>query len=175
MVDDSRECPPNTEKYVIKAGDTLYELTQRFETTISALIGANPNIDPDNLQVGQEICIPLQERFPSCPEGNFYSIQPGDTLYKIAQRFNISVDDLQEANPRLDSQNLNVGEIICIPLATPPVECPESTVEYQIQAGDTFYEVAKRFGTTVEELQRLNPDVNPDALLIGQTICVPKA
>ncbi|MBM7624467.1 LysM peptidoglycan-binding domain-containing protein [Sporohalobacter salinus] len=174
MVDGSRECPPNTEEYVIKAGDTLYELIQRFETTIPALIGANPGIDPENLQVGQEICIPLQERFPSCPEGNFYSIQPGDTLYKIAQRFNISVDNLNEANPRLDPQNLNVGEIICIPVAKPPVECPEGTFKYQIQAGDTFYEIARRFGTTIEELKRLNPDVNPDALLIGQSICIPE-
>lgn len=174
MANNSNECPPGTKEYEIKPGDTIYKLANRFDTTISAIISANPSLDPDNLQAGQNICIPLQKRFPSCPEGNYYKINPGDTLDSIAKKFNISVDDLKEANPRVNPQNLRIGEIICIPLATPPVECPEGTSPYVVQKGDTFYSIAKKFNTTTKTLQKLNPNVNPVFLLVGQTICVPK-
>lgn len=172
---NERECPPKTRSYTIKAGDSIYKLAQRFDTTVSAIISANSFLDPDNLQVGQKICIPLQKQYPSCPEGNFYTIQSGDTFYLLSQKFNVSVDDLKEANPRVNPGNLEVGQVICIPLATPPVECPEGTRQYEVVRGDTFYSIAREFNTTVEELKEINPDVNPDNLLIGQVICVPSS
>ncbi|MFW5976398.1 MAG: LysM peptidoglycan-binding domain-containing protein [Bacillota bacterium] len=101
-------------------------------------------------------------------------MEAGDTLYSIARRFDISVDDLSEANPFVTPETLQPGEVICIPVATPPTDCPENTRNYTIQAGDTFYSIANRFNTTVGELQELNPDVNPDSLLIGQNICFPE-
>lgn len=170
---NGRDCPPDTEEYIIKEGDTLYKLAQNFDTTIPALIGANPEIDPNNLRVGDKLCIPLQKRFPSCPEENYYRIQAGDSLYKIAQRFNISADDLQEANPTLDPANLQIGEIICIPVATPPVECPEGSTAYLVQEGDTFYTIARKFRVSVDDLRAANPGVAPRGLLIGQKICIP--
>ncbi|WP_206708607.1 LysM peptidoglycan-binding domain-containing protein [Koleobacter methoxysyntrophicus] len=68
-----------------------------------------------------------------------------------------------------------VGQIICIPLAVPPVVCPPGTIPYIIRSGDTFYSIARRFKTTVEALKKANPGVNPDALLIGQRICIPRS
>ncbi|WP_245684763.1 LysM peptidoglycan-binding domain-containing protein [Orenia metallireducens] len=168
-----QQAPPNTEAYQIKAGDTLYSLAQRFNTTVSAIISANPEIDPDNLQVGDKIFIPLQKEYPSCPEGNYYTIKAGDSFYAIADRFNISVDDLQEANPYVEPNNLKVGEVICIPLATPPVECPQGSILYIVKKGDTFYSIAKKYKISVAELRDANPRINPDELLIGQKICIP--
>lgn len=169
-----RQCPPNTFAYTIKAGDTFYSLARRYNTTVAALVSANPDVDINNLRVGQEICIPRQRRFPPCPERNFYTVRANDTLYSIARRFNVSVDDLQEANPFVDPETLQIGEVICIPVATPPVTCPEGAREYAIRPGDTFYSLARRYNTTVAELRRLNPGINPEALLVGQRICIPE-
>ena len=168
-----RDCPPRTTPYVIQPGDTLFALAREFNVTVAAIVTANPFIDPDNLRVGQEICMPLQAPFPPCPEENFYTIQPGDTLFNIARRFGISLDDLREANPLLDPQQLRVGDVICLPVAVPPVECPPGTREYTIQRGDTFFSLARRFDTTVARLRELNPGIDPERLLIGQRICVP--
>ena len=167
------QCPPATFSHIIKLNDTLYSLARRFNTTVAAIISANPFIRPEALQIGQRICIPTQRVFPPCPERNYYRIQPGDTLYSIALAYNISLDDLIEANPLLDPNVLMVGKIICIPLAVPPVICPAGS--YTVRAGDTFYSIARRINVTVDDLREANPNVDPDRLLIGQIICLPEA
>lgn len=169
----SQQCPPGTMPYVIRAGDTFFSLARRFNTTVAAIISANPGVDPNRLQIGQRICIPMQPQFPPCPEGNFYTIRAGDTLFSIARRFNVSLDDLLEANPGIDPERLVIGQVICIPLAVPPVECPSGTTPYIIRAGDTIFALARRFNTTVAAILAANPGLDPETLLIGQRICIP--
>lgn len=166
----TRGCPPRTFPYFIQPGDTLYHLSQRYHTTVSAIMSANPFVDPYHLRIGERLCIPLQPIYPACPEGNYYTIRAGDTLANVAGFFNISLDDLIEANPGIDPYRLQIGQIICIPLAVPPVTCPH---RYYVQPGDTFYSIAQRMNLPVEELMRMNPHVRPEALLIGQAICLP--
>lgn len=110
---------------------------------------------------------------PPCPEGNLYTIQPGDTFFRLAQRFRVSVDDIREANPGVDPNNLQIGQVICIPLAVPPVFCPPGTFTYTIRPGDTYFRLSRRFGVSIEDLIAVNPGVEPDAVLIGQQICIP--
>lgn len=169
----SRACPPNTVSYTIKAGDTFYSLAKRYNTTLAALISANPTINVNNLQVGQRICIPQQQVYPACPEGNYYTIKSGDNFYAIARRYRVSLDDLLEANPGVDPDRLRPGQVICIPLAIPPVTCPPGSTTYVIQAGDTYYKLAQRFSISVDALIKANPEINPNALLIGEQICIP--
>lgn len=51
--------------------------------------------------------------------------------------------------------------------------CPRSTREYRVRPGDTLNSIARRFDTTIRELRRLNPGLNPDRLRVGMIICVP--
>jgi peptidoglycan endopeptidase LytF len=167
-----RPCPGGR-IYVIQAGDTLYSLAQRFNTTVEAIMRANPGIDPDNLQIGQRICIPGVPPGPGpCPGGRIYVIRAGDTLFSLAQRFNTTVEAIMRANPGIDPDNLQIGQRICIPGAGPPVPCPGGRI-YVIQSGDTLYSLAQRFNTTVEAIVRANPGIDPDNLQIGQRICIP--
>jgi peptidoglycan endopeptidase LytF len=170
-----RQCPPNMLAYTIRPGDTFFAIAQRFNTTVPALIAANPTVNPNFLQVGQVICIPTQPvPLPTpCPGGNFYTIRAGDTLFAISRRFNVSLDDLLEANPNIDPNRLMIGQRICIPLGEPG-ECPANTQPYTIRAGDTFFAIAQRFNVSLEALIAANPGVNPDALLVGQVICIPR-
>lgn len=169
-----QQCPPGTFAYVIRPGDTFYHLALRYKTTVSALISANPLVNPNALRVGQSICIPRQQIFPACPERNYYTIRSEDTLYGIARTYNVSLADLVEANPGINPYMLMVGQVICIPLATPPTTCPPNTTPYVIQAGDTFVKLAQRFNTAVSAIVRANPTLNPTALLVGQTVCIPR-
>jgi LysM repeat protein len=165
------QCPAGTFEYTIRAGDTFFSLALRFNTTVEAIQRANPNVDPNRLQIGQVICIPGTP--PSrCPSGTFeYTIRAGDTFFTLARRFGTTVDAIQRANPNVDPDRLQIGQIICIPGV--PAPCPPGTFAYTVQAGDTFFTLARRFGTTVDAIQRANPNVDPDRLQIGQTLCIP--
>lgn len=59
----------------------------------------------------------------SCPNGFVYTINQGDTFYKIARRYEISVQDLIDANPNIDPANLQVGQQICVPTDGIPEVC----------------------------------------------------
>lgn len=167
-----QNCPPGTFLYVIRPGDDFYHLAIRFNTTIPAIISANPLINPNALQIGQTVCIPSQAIYPACPEGNYYTIRPGDTLYNIASNYNVSLDDLIEANPGIDPYMIMVGQVICIPLAVPPVECTKGK-PYTVKPGDTFYRISRKFNVSLDDLVEINPSIDPDRLLVGQIICIP--
>lgn len=169
----NRTCPPGTVSHTIKSGDTFYKLAKEYGTTVEAIVSANPLVDPNNLEIGETLCIPTQKIYPPCPEGNYYAIKSGDTLYNIARRYNISLDDLIHANPLLDPEKLEIGQIICLPVAMPPLKCPPNTKPYMIMAGDTFYGLAIRYRTTIAAIEEVNPGVDPTNLLIGQVICIP--
>jgi LysM repeat protein len=162
---------PGGNHYTIRQGDTLYALSRRFGVTLDALMAANPGINPNNLQIGQVICIPTPAP-TTCPAGmTAYTIKAGDTFYAIAQRYGITVAALMNANPGVDPNSLLVGQVICIPTA--PGTCPAGTTAYTIKAGDTLWALARRYNTTVEAIMAANPGIMPTSLRVGQIICIP--
>lgn len=52
-------CSYGTVAYVIKKGDTLYSISRRYNANLDKIIEINPGIDPDNLMIGEVICIPV--------------------------------------------------------------------------------------------------------------------
>lgn len=109
---------------------------------------------------------------PAC-SGFIYTVQPGDTLSTIAARFNTTVNAILAVNPQITNPNLIfVGQHICIPTGPPPTGCPGFI--YIVQPGDTLFFIAQRFGTTVNAILAVNPQItNPNVLTVGQRICIP--
>lgn len=166
----TRQCPGVL--YTILPGDSLLTLARRFNTTVNAILSSNPGLEPTNLIIGQKICIPTNEPAGVCPGGFLYTVAPNDTFYSIARRFGVVVPALQAANPTVNPDALHIGQQICIP-TVPPAIPPCSGRLYTIQAGDTFINIARRFGYTVDAILAANPGVNPQFLRIGQEICLP--
>ncbi|AOY78099.1 LysM peptidoglycan-binding domain-containing protein [Clostridium formicaceticum] len=132
--------------------------------------GPNPMAPMMSLQVPEP---------PACPGGTIYTIRPGDTMFRIANRYGIELQALIRANPQIPNPNvIYVGQRICIPaVVTPPpppaVFCPDGTI-YIVQRGDTMFNIARRFGVTLQRLIEANPQIpDPNVLDIGQRICVP--
>ncbi len=170
------QCPEGAVVYTIKAGDTLGTIAQQYNTTVQAIISSNPGIDPYRLFIGQQICIP-QNLAVNCPAGSIpYVIKAGDTLGTIAQQYNTTVQAIININPQVDLNWIQVGQRICIPAVEPPVHvrCPQDNY-YVIMPGDTFYGIAQYFNVSISELQQLNPNINPNYIIVGQAICIPVA
>ena len=170
-----QRCPQGSFSYTIRSGDTLFQLAQRFNTTVEAITRINPGINPNNLRVGQMICIPSTTTppQPTCPNGFFHTIRPGDTLFGLSQQFGVSVEAIMRANPGINPNNLQIGQRICMPGAVPPMpSCPNGFF-YTIKAGDTFFSLSQQFGVSLDAIIRANPGVNPNMLQIGQIICIP--
>ncbi len=112
------------------------------------------------------------EQMRPCPAGaGPYTIQAGDTLYFLAQRFGATVAAIVAANPGIDPNALQIGQVICIPGLVPST-CPGGTI-YVIRQGDTFSALASRFGVSLAAILAANPGVDPNRLVVGQRICIP--
>lgn len=117
---------------------------------------------------------------PSCPGGSIYTVRPGDTLYRIANQYGVSLQQLLAANPQITNPNvIFVDQPICVPgvLLPPPSPpqpfCPDGIV-YAVRRGDTLYNIARRFGVTIQSIIQANPQIaDPNVLEIGQRVCVP--
>lgn len=94
-------------------------------------------------------------------------VRAGDTLGAIAGRFEVSVDDLRRWNA-LDGDTIRVGQRIEVKPPPTPEGAP-----YEVRPGDTLSGIAQRFGTDLERLGELNPQIDPDRLRAGATIRVP--
>lgn len=133
-----------------------------------------------------------EETTPSIPTGAEYTVRAGDTLFRIALRFNTSVSALANANGIANPALIYAGQRLIIPgtsspepTATPEApaspetpaspEAPETTQEYVVQRGDTLYRIAVRFGTTIGALARLNNLSNTNLIIPGQRLLIPGA
>jgi len=162
--------------YTIQARDTFFSLSRRFGVSLQSIMDANPGVNPNNLVIGQVICIPVADPGPPvCPAGSFsYTIVAGDTIFALARRFGVTQQSILALNPGLDPNSLRVAQIICIPGQAPgPTECPAGSFAYTIVAGDTINALAQRFGVTPQSILALNPGVVPTNLRIGQILCIP--
>ena len=87
------EAPQTCENYVLQPGDTFYSIARANGTTVGILRAVNPGLDERNLAVGSRICVP-----PRTENSYIYTVRPGDTPVKVANKFGLSTERLVKAN-----------------------------------------------------------------------------
>ncbi|MDY4996393.1 MAG: LysM peptidoglycan-binding domain-containing protein [Bacilli bacterium] len=157
--------PPKTNSqrnYIVKKGDTLYSIAQRYNITVDELKKQN-QLSTNQLTIGQSLILPSTSFVT-------YTVQKGDTLYKIASQYNTTVDILKKIN-NLSSNILSIGQKIKLP-STEIINIPASLETYTVKSGDTLYSIAKKFDTTVDKIKSQN-SLSADALTVGQVLKIP--
>ena len=152
---------PETITYVVESGDTLTSIAARYGTTVDELVALNNIQNPNLIYVGQVLRI----KGEASSTGNtiYYVIKSGDTLTSFATRYGTTVNELVRINHIANPNLIYAGEAIKINTTT-------NSVYYLIKYGDTLTSIAARYGTTVNELVRINHIANPDLIYAGETI-----
>lgn len=153
-----KEAETSTNEYIVKKGDTLYAIANKYSTTVDNLKSIN-NLTTDSLSIGQVLKVPS-----SASNDNTYVVKSGDTLYAIANKYGTTVDAIKSLN-NLSSDILSINQVLKIPN-------DETYITYTVKKGDTLYSIAKEFNTTVSAITNLN-NLSTTLLSIGQKLLLP--
>jgi len=172
------------ETVTVQKGDSLSKIALRCNTTVNALLRANPAItNPNLIRPGQVIIMP-GATLPNDSTTEYYYVRSGDTLKGIAIKFHTTVNNLLRLNPQIrDPHFIKTGQRLVVPRLDSTVgggggavNVPQGTQAYIVQRGDTLKGIAIQFGTTKTILRQLNPQItNPDLIRVGQRLLVPIA
>lgn len=162
----SNKTPGDYVVYTVKRGDSLWDIANEYNVSVSDIVDYN-NLGTTLLQIGQQLLIPtggVEIPTEDDETGITYVVKSGDSLWSIAKRYNISVDELKSANG-LTSNMLSIGQELVIP----------QTGEYKtyiVKSGDSLYKIARDNNTSVNDLISLN-NLNSTVLQIGQQLLIP--
>lgn len=177
---------PNYISYTVKPGDTLYSIAANNGVSVDTII--SDNVLPNNsLSVGQVLRLRVSDgEVLECFGPDFdipeeivpsvtYVVKAGDNLYNIAKQYNTSVSAISSLN-NLVNNNLSIGQQLLIPISSDSGSSgfnpPSASNTYVVQRGDSLYSIARKFGTSVSEITRLN-NLNGISLSIGQSLIIP--
>lgn len=159
---------PTGSVYTVKKGDTLYSIAGRYGITVDSLKIAN-GLTSNNLKIGQKLTVPNNSS--TTPSGSTtYMVKSGDTLYGIATKYGVSVEDIKRVNG-LSNNLLQIGQKLTIPSSN---DVGSSTsVNHTVQKGDNLYNIAQKYNVTVSAIMNAN-NLNTTLLQIGQILKIPK-
>jgi len=190
----------NFRQHTVQAGDDVYSIAQEYGTTPKAIYNLNPTAET-GIQPGQILVIPNVIKAPELPvagiEFKRHKTKKRQTLYSIAKKYKVSIENIEKYNTFLDTAGLKKGDILKIPLPAPKVKkvfrslnksskrkrdkkkkVEEKVVDslqtqiYTVKPKETRYGIARQFGITIAELENMNPNLGED-FPIGVQILVP--
>ena len=150
----------NLNTYTVKAGDSLWNIANKYGITVDELKKLN-GLTSNALMIGQVLKIPGNS--DDSNSSGTYTVKPGDSLWKIANQYGLTVAELKALNG-LTSDNLSVGQVLKV--------TDNNLNTYTVKAGDSLWNIANKYGITVDELKKLN-GLTSNTLMIGQILNLP--
>jgi N-acetylmuramoyl-L-alanine amidase len=173
--------------YVVQSGDTLFTISQKFNTTVNTILSVNPQIsDPNIILPGQIITIPRDTQ--DCPflrKGNrgpavrrlqlllqFAGFNPGTIDGIFGPRTQAALLAFQSSLKELEITGVADRETwVALGANCEPLP---GEISYTVRPGDTLFIIATRFNVSVEDILRVNPQItDPNMIFTGQVIIIP--
>lgn len=190
MLSSAFAAQASADTYVVKKGDTLYQISLKYKTTVPELKSLN-NLSSDFLSINQTLQVPgtvkeaAVNKPPAAPPANqsanhTYTIRSGDTLSKIALDHNMSLKDLMSLN-KLTTTLIFPGQTLKVTKSegsnasgnnpSPAVPSAPATPAgtYIVKKGDTLSGIALKHNTTVQKIKEWNK-LSSDLIFIGQKL-----
>lgn len=158
----------------VKKKETLSEIASRYAITADQIIEHNPNA-ASGIRKRDKLQIPRYKKvvqIKSDPTKEQYTVQPKETLWRIAYNYGISIDSLRALNPSL-SDTLAVGEVLLVPKKSAEERAAQFDY-YTVQPREGFYRLEQKLGLTQAQLEALNPELIDAGLTVGMLLRIPK-
>ena len=153
---------PNENIYIVKSGDTLYSIANKYGMSVQELKDLN-KLTNNTLSIGQQLVVSEA----NAGTLDTYTVKAGDTLYSIANKYGLTVNELKQLN-NLTSDILSIGQVLNI--SNSNTSLPSNT--YIVKSGDSLYSIAKKYGITVDALKNANGKTS-NLLSIGEILVIP--
>lgn len=168
-------------QYKVRPGQTVSHIARELGVSSRAILDANGIRDPRRLRAGQKLKIPVHPQgfnsatlLTSAEEASksgsmvTYRVRKGDSLWGIAKQMGVKARQLQTWNELGASEHIHPGDRLTIYRA--PRLGDAMATHYRVRRGDTLWDIARAFSTSVGELKRLNGIQNASSLRAGSQI-----
>ena len=178
-------------EHQVTSGETLFKIAGQYQLKVDDLLKHNPQVSPETLQPGQLLKIPVKntgkitevaEVKPKLNMVEFHSVEPKETKFGIAKKYEITVAQLEQWNPNL-GETLVIGDKLRVSpekknevVETKPIvkgnANGKNTIEYAVRPKETLYSIMREFNVSQEELLKANPALS-GGLQEGMLLQVP--
>ena len=165
---------PNLQYYFVKSGDNLDNLAYQWNTTVKNIVNINNITDPNFLFIGQKLQIPSDHmdklNTANVNNDNYtlsYTVKMGDSLWAIAKKFGVSIEQLSNINGLRKQSFLHIGQELEIPSQI------SSNRIYTVTSGDSLWSISRGLNINIQELARSNNIKNQNQLYVGQELILP--
>ncbi|GAB6008301.1 LysM peptidoglycan-binding domain-containing protein [Dysgonomonas reticulitermitis] len=152
--------------HTVAKGETVYSIAAMYNTTVQQIYAMNPGAEK-GIKAGDKLRIPKGKAISGYSN---HLIEAKETLYSVARMYNISVDDIKDANPGLNESLFKTGKTIKIPKFEPVTNI---STAYSVQKGETLYSISKKYNVSVESLLAANPSIKDTGLREGMALNIP--
>lgn len=179
--------------HTIEKGQSLYSISSMYNVSQADIIRLNPGSD-DKIYVGRTLRIPRTEA--DAQQETFHTIVPGETLYRLTVKYNVSAKAICDANPGLSAESFRIGQVIRIPSALdtaisaaiapetagkpaegPSIQAPVTSRcrdMHRVKRKETIFSISREYGITEAELIAANPELQGDnKIKKGDFLCIP--
>ncbi|MCX5933161.1 MAG: LysM peptidoglycan-binding domain-containing protein, partial [Cyanobacteria bacterium] len=170
-------------QHVVKSGETLSEIAERYGLSVQKLLPLNGLKDPNLVEAGTRLKLPEGSSSKGSSSQASHTVASGETLSEIADRYGLSVQKLMELNGLKDADLLQVGQRLKVPQAksaskpakpaspakpaAPAAAGAKTGRVHVVKSGETLSEIAERYDVPVARLVSLNKLESPDNLQVG--------
>jgi LysM repeat protein len=200
-----------TIKHTVVEGESIYSIAKKYKVSESDIYELNPKSKGALLQLKTVLLIPNKKIKSSDKKevtsskntnAEIHTVEPGESLYKIAKKYDISLEKLKELNPEIKPEAIQIGDKIVIvakkQISKPKPQLPEPTDKVQVvvnansanmdaglcldelgnqvhtvSKGETLYKLSKKYKVSVKDLEEMNPEIIAN-LPIGYEVVIKK-
>ena len=179
--------------HTIEKGQSLYSIASMYNISQADIVKLNPGSD-DKIYVGRTLRIPRTDA--GLQKETFHTIAPGETLYRLTVKYNVSAKAICDANPGLSADNFRIGQVIRIPSATDAAAVTADTQAlsgmpagntaiqapvqsrcrdmHKVKRKETVFSISREYGISEAELIAANPELKGEnKIKKGTFLCIP--